>query len=200
MRFMRLSLNYDKWLNNTNNVLFVTGHSGSGKSTYAKLRCCTVVELDLLDRHDDLPDDFDQEGLDLIIEWLNIGNNRANYNSARHHAKTAVPMQPQHIYREFTKFFLWLCERTELQKDKKFIIEGIQFAFQDPSFFKDRCVVMLDPPRLRCMYNSYIKRDKPNIKELLGLLPDIAKIFRWYAQMEKDICEFRKYLKKKGNR
>lgn len=115
-----ICINVDKFEKGESNVLLVTGLSGSGKSTLASQMAskhkAVHYELDCLSFYLNgrmsLEDAKGNE--DALIDFVN--------------KKKLDQVKPSHdkylqLYREYIKFIINWCKR---QKDKKFIIEGLQ--------------------------------------------------------------------------
>lgn len=115
-----ICINVDKFEKGESNVLLVTGLSGSGKSTLASQMAskhkAVHYELDCLSFYLNgrmsLEDAKGNE--DVLIDFVN--------------KKKLDQVKPSHdkylqLYREYIKFIINWCKR---QKDKKFIIEGLQ--------------------------------------------------------------------------
>lgn len=115
-----ICINVDKFEKGESNVLIVTGLSGSGKSTLASQMAskhkAVHYELDCLSFYLNgrmsLEDAKGNE--DALIDFVN--------------KKKLDQVKPSHdkylqLYREYIKFIINWCKR---QKDKKFIIEGLQ--------------------------------------------------------------------------
>lgn len=135
-----LEINLDKFESGKSNVLLITGFSGSGKSTLASQLTskykCIHYELDCLDfylgktmtKEDAVGN---EDGLVAFIDkkklepGLNLNNNELN-----------------ELYREYIKFLINYCKS---QKDKKFIIEGLQIygVYQEGDTFITSCPMII---------------------------------------------------------
>lgn len=133
-----LEINVDKFESGEKNVLLVTGFSGSGKSTLASKLAnkykCINYELDCLDFY---------LNKYLTVENM-IGNEDGLYEFIKHKKLKFGDKSKRgtELYREYIKFLINWCKR---QKNKKFIIEGLQIyeIFEDGDTFITSCPIII---------------------------------------------------------
>ena len=135
-----LEINLDKFENKESNVLLVTGFSGSGKSTLANQLAskynCIYYELDCLDfylnksmtKEDAVGN---EDGLVAFIDKKKLQPGM-DFNNK----------EISDLYREYIKFLIDYCKS---QKDKKFIIEGLQIyeCYESGDTFITSCPMII---------------------------------------------------------
>lgn len=135
-----LEINLDKFESGEKNVLLITGFSGSGKSTLAKSLAskykCDNYELDCLDfylrgylsREDAVGS---EDGLVAFIDNKKLSKDKDISNK-----------EEISLYREYIKFLINWCKK---QKNKKFIIEGLQIyeTYEDGDSHITSCPIII---------------------------------------------------------
>ena len=151
--------NFDKWLQNENRVLWITGISGGGKGYYAKKIAnendkngpITIVELDKFENYlwyymyrDDEP--HVAKGDKIIYNWL-----------SSHYDDMSIDVwvdRPQKYQQDMREFIMDLMKIVESSPDERFIVEGIQI-FCDDVFRdvvnKDSSVLVIQSTKLKSM-------------------------------------------------
>ena len=135
-----LEINLDKFESGEKNILLITGFSGSGKSTLAKSLSskykCANYELDCLNFYysgmvtrENLIGE--EDGLVAFIDSKKLEPNKSVNNK-----------EWLALYRDYIKFLISWCEK---QKDKKFIIEGLQIyeIYQDGDTHITSCPIII---------------------------------------------------------
>lgn len=128
--------NIDMWENGESNILFVTGLSGSGKSTISKELSNTYnteyVELDNLLRAKmnnwdttkcKMLDDYIKSvgGLDNIFPYCNELNKQISWKD--------IVCEEDKCKKEFIRCFDFIMNYSKTHRNKKFIVEGIQIFY-----------------------------------------------------------------------
>lgn len=132
-------VNFDKFTKGKSNLLFVTGVSGSGKSTIAKKLAkkyrATYVELDVLQfmghRRPFTQEDLHNRGADIVWEYINDRNLSTNFMVGHKNEIDYVAEQTR-------DFIRWVENRSG-----KYVIEGIQVAWlipSEPKWYNYPCV------------------------------------------------------------
>lgn len=182
-----LEINLHKFESGESNVLLVTGFSGSGKSTLAKDLAskygCTVFELDCLYFYcsglitkEEL---FEEEpGLTAFINNTNLEPN-ADLNNK----------EISDLYRSYIKFLIDWC-RT--QKDKKFIIEGLQIydTYREGDRYITSCPMIIKGTSGLVSAIRAAKRNEGNfIKNFKPLIQWLIKDNKVLDKLKKDMVK-----------
>lgn len=125
--------NIDLWESGKSNLLWVTGLSGSGKSTISKEIANTEnaihVELDNLQRAKmDNWTTTKNEVLDSYISSVGGLNGIFTYCNSIKDLQWKDIVSNKDCYKEFNKFFNYVIKYAKSNKTKKFVIEGVQIA------------------------------------------------------------------------
>ena len=202
-----LYYNKDKFDSGEINLCFITGLSGSGKSTMGMhMRDKTVEHYEL----DDLlcvADHFSMANLkeygDLIYSFFK-GPGKKYYVTFEYLKKNNVS-EFDYEYKLFPDFVHYAMKYAKLHKDKKFILEGIWlFCAEDrrwfnPKEFDDYAVYIKNTSVIVSMIRA-AKRDASNFvpsERPREFIRTITKNFKIYFIDEKLLSEFRSYFIKK---
>ena len=202
-----LYYNKDRFDSGEINLCFITGLSGSGKSTMGMhMRDKTVEHYEL----DDLlcvADHFSMANLkeygDLIYSFFK-GPGKKYYVTFEYLKKNNVS-EFDYEYKLFPDFVHYAMKYAKLHKDKKFILEGIWlFCAEDrrwfnPKEFDDYAVYIKNTSVIVSMIRA-AKRDASNFvpsERPREFVRTIAKNFKRYFIDEKLLNEFRSYFIKK---
>ena len=202
-----LYYNKDKFDSGEINLCFITGLSGSGKSTMGMhMRDKTIEHYEL----DDLwcvADHFSMTNLkeygDLIYSFFK-GPGKKYYVTLEYLKKNNVS-EFDYEYKLFPDFVHYAMKYAKLHKDKKFILEGIWlFCAEDrrwfnPKEFDDYAVYIKNTSVIVSMIRG-AKRDASNFvpsERPREFVRTIAKNFKRYFIDEKLLSEFRSYFIKK---
>ena len=128
-----LFLNYDKWLNGKNKVLYITGLSGSGKGYQAKkiadkIDNCVIFELDKFENYMWFLDNSDKEhtavakGDKIIFNYLDSKYDLTNDIFDNNVEKYKLMMK---------EFYSFLLDYIEKHPENHYIMEGIQLYCDD---------------------------------------------------------------------
>lgn len=202
-----LYYNKDKFDSGEINLCFITGLSGSGKSTMGMhMRDKTIEHYEL----DDLlcvADHFSMANLkeygDLIYSFFK-GPGKKYYVTLEYLKKNNVS-EFDYEYKLFPDFVHYAMKYAKLHKDKKFILEGIWlFCAEDrrwfnPKEFDDYAVYIKNTSVIVSMIRG-AKRDASNFvpsERPREFIRTITKNFKRYFIDEKLLSEFRSYFIKK---
>lgn len=202
-----LYYNKDKFDSGEINLCFITGLSGSGKSTMGMhMRDKTIEHYEL----DDLwcvADHFTMAELkeygDLIYSFFK-GPGKRYYVTLEYLKKNNVS-EFDYEYKLFPDFVHYAMKYAKLHKDKKFILEGIWlFCAEDrrwfnPKEFDDYAVYIKNTSVIVSMIRG-AKRDASNFvpsERPREFIRTITKNFKRYFIDEKLLSEFRSYFIKK---
>lgn len=181
-----LEINLDKFESGDINVLLVTGFSGSGKSTLAKALAskykCTNYELDCLEFY--LSDNLTMENI--------IGNEDglvAFINTKKLKPKVLNAKELTLLYKEYIKFLINWCRK---QKDKKFIIEGLQIyeTYKDGDTHITSCpIIIKGTSGLVSAIRAAKRNDGSFAKEFGSLIKWALKDNKALEKLKKDLNE-----------
>ena len=186
--------NFDKWKPGSNNVLFITGFSGSGKSAlavgYAKKYNAHFINLDYIEYgYDTSKMHLLDRALKKFPEWKKL---YSGYRSGKNEF-------PSKMYNDIIKYIVKLCHE---DKTNLYIVEGIQlitsndngvdFVFSD--VVRDQPLIVKGTSALKSGIRA-AKRDNDNPK-----LSDYANRVRRNIQINKNIDEFATTTHPKGTK
>ncbi len=175
-----LFINYDKWIKGINNVLYVTGLSGTGKGYYAKQiaknkKNCIIIELDKFENYIwyiNKPENNPsiKAGDEIIYNYL-----KSNYDLSYDIFQNNITNYNQ-ILTEFYDYLLWY---TSEHSQTSFIIEGIQI-FSDKAFNKisnNDSIVILRSSTVKSM-QKVLDREHNTIRNRMHTYTDAKKMLK----------------------
>lgn len=200
--------NIEKWgKSEDTNILYITGFSGSGKTTAAEElsnKNTNTIHLDLFLEYNDAPKDVILDGMDEdFIRYLNK-NMPDFWKLQKNNYSSEERQRLMNLFMDNIDGF----SKEQYENNKKIIIEGLQIAddmlYPDKNFFKDKPLVIMDTnPFLS--YLSAASRDGQIIRNL----SDIKGFFNWYklmnvkmnelgnaAEVKKAVEQLEEYLRK----
>lgn len=198
-----LEFNLDKWSRSGNhNILYITGISGSGKSTIAKKMCkeynAEYIELDKFTLGI-------VKGLDRWFENVDNGTYEVHpllkeYFSQIDHLTTNGSWSKPDMGDEHTKFITWFIERVK-GNGTLYIVEGAQFFMKlsnmDPGLIQGEPLIIVGTSALKSWIRR-IKRDTADDETIsrfiYHLKKDIPMLFKYYFRNEKDLQEYIKNI------
>lgn len=145
-----------EWKQSTNGLLFITGYTGSGKSTLGK----------------QLAKRYKAQYMELDDEIGQIVTKR------REELRNKIKKQKIHFFEEIINNYFHSLFQKKFTKPT--IIEGIQiFLFNNPSKFKPHSVIVIGTSTLTSFYRAYKRNSKDkeythSISHWWGLVDDIA--------------------------
>lgn len=177
------------------NLCFITGHSGSGKSTYAHYLekkyypNIEVYELDDVIASYNFSDENLKEYGDMINSFFKKNPKyripyQANIEDwIKDNKFTSIPEYSEQVSREFVKY----AKNFVKYHSRKYIIEGIQlFCYFKPEEFKDYAFYIKGTSAFKSWIRSAIRDGKDGFKNKWMMLKD----YNWYEQQ---LYKFRDY-------
>lgn len=204
--------NKDKFDSGEINLCFITGHSGSGKSTMGRNMQNDNIEHYEMDDLQCIKDRFTMENLkeygDLIYSYFN-GPGKKFYITWNELKEKEVP-RSEYEDKLFPGFVHYAMSYAKSHKDKKYVIEGIWFLCADennkpwftPNEFDNYAFYIKGTSAMISKYRA-TKRDAKedagnNKKKYLSLFVKyMTKNIKRYVFEEKRIKVFRDYFKNK---
>lgn len=179
--------NLEKWGSKDNNILFVTGYSGSGKSTIsdkiASKTGANVIHLDLFLEEHYKPKNSIVDGQDLeFIKYLN--KHFPEYDDLTDRKK--VPLHTKAFGNYLDKFESCMegFAKEQQKQGKKVIVEGLQLLddtfYPDKSSLKGRPLMVMKTSALKSFYRAGVRDEKLNASDLTPA--DLAEYIRWYSE------------------
>ena len=192
-----LEYNIDKWNSGSSNILFITGLSGSGKSTLAAniadKKNAINVEIDLLEHNDIIfdPNTNNDEGNLVIKAYMEKYHGGAHKFKISNNAKAWAS--------EVERFLKYCISTANTNKDKKYVVEGIQLMDIPNSVdvIKSYPTIVVGTSMIKSMWQAY-KREECSFIEYMKSFKSIAGLkeyLDWYMSMEKDRNNLVKNLK-----
>lgn len=195
--------NKDKFDSGEINLCFITGLSGSGKSTMGKDMQSHGIEHYDMDDLQTIADDFTFDDLkkygDLIYSYF-TGEGKKFYVTYKELKDNQVP-ESEYEDKLFPGFVHYAMKYAKAHKDKKFVLEGVwlfQKKWFTPDEFKDYAFYI----KGTSMIISHIraaKRDSSDteskFKQGLAFINCMVKNWKWYIIDESQVNKFRKYFK-----
>ena len=197
--------NKDKFDSGEINLCFITGHSGSGKSTMARSMQSDKVEyyeLDDLNQNYKFTDNTLKEYGDLIYSFFKGPGKKYRYHSYDDMQNCTNPLDDsgdefdKFVNRDFVKYAM---KYAKSHKNTKFVIEGIWlYFFFKPEELKDYAVYIKGTSRVLSAFRA-AKRDSKDadtktkrfIYSIKGTLSTL--INKYSIEGEKLINNYRKY-------
>ena len=202
--------NKDKFDSGEINLCFITGHSGSGKSTMARDMQKNNVEHYELDDLQCIKDHFTMSQLkeygDLIYSYFN-GPGKKFYITYKELVDNKIPGS-EYEDKLFPGFVHYAMQYAKSHKDRKYVIEGVWLFCNDdngspwfkPEEFKDYAFYIKGTSMIVSKWRA-AKRDAEDNDNSFDRLRYSSKDFffnnwKWYFIDEKQINVFRDYFKK----
>ena len=155
----KLYFNFDKWINGGNNILFIIGNSGSGKSFFSKSfisSLVTVLEFDDVLRwficREDVIKKWTNEEFDIIFPFVQHLE-EINYQYSKLNFKVDA------VNNLIDPFIDYLVN---LNYHKKIVLEGIWTAYSQKLFYVEPSVILLRTSFIHCWIKRSF-RDKVGI-------------------------------------
>lgn len=185
------------------NLCFITGLSGSGKSTMGRDMQSYGIEHYDMDDLQCIADHFTLNELkeygDLIYSYF-TGEGKKFYKTFKELKDEQIP-ESEYEDKLFPMFVHYAMKYAKAHKDKKFVLEGVwlfQKKWFTPDEFKDYAFYI----KGTSMIISHIreaKRDSSDaeskFKQKLAFINCMAKNWKWYIIDEGQVNKFRKYFK-----
>ena len=188
----------DSWKKGSDNILLITGLSGSGKSTRAsqlsKEYNAINFELDLFEHNSILfSNNYNHDEANIIMKdiFKKMYGGKKNFDK----------YSDEDYRKEFVKFFKNLLSYCKSHKDQLFIIEGLQIfkhvAYYDISIIKNIPIIIIGTSLTKSLIRRY-KRDH-NTSD--GSFKHPIQLMKKYIEWEKSLNNLRNsdYLKESSN-
>ena len=196
--------NKDKFDSGEINLCFITGHSGSGKSTMGREMQKKGVEHYELDDLQLIADRFSMENLkeygDLIYSYFN-GPGKKFY-VGKDWMKKNSPPESEYEDKLYPGFVHYAMQYAKAHKDKKFVLEGV-WLFNNkwfkPSDFKDYAFYIKGTSMIVSKIRG-AKRDSSDSKgaaRAVSFARMMTKNWKWYIRDEKWINTFVDYFSRR---
>ena len=196
--------NKDKFDSGEINLCFITGHSGSGKSTMGREMQKKGVEHYELDDLQLIADRFSMENLkeygDLIYSYFN-GPGKKFY-VGKDWMKKNSPPESEYEDKLYPGFVHYAMQYAKAHKDKKFVLEGV-WLFNNkwfkPSDFKDYAFYIKGTSMIVSKIRG-AKRDSSDSKgaaRVVSFARMMTKNWKWYIRDEKWINTFVDYFSRR---
>lgn len=198
--------NKDKFDSGEINLCFITGHSGSGKSTMGREMQKKGVEHYELDDLQLIADHFSMENLkeygDLIYSYFN-GPGKKFYVGKEWFEKN-MPPESEYEDKLYPGFVNYAMQYAKSHKDKKFVLEGV-WLFNNkwfkPSDFKDYAFYIKGTSMIVSKIRG-AKRDSSDSKgaaRVVSFARMMTKNWKWYIRDEKWINTFVDYFSRRAS-
>ena len=203
--------NKEKFDSGEINLCFITGHSGSGKSTMGRNMSSNKVEhyeLDDLNTNYKFTDDQLKEYGDLIYSYFKGPGKKYRYTSFKDMQNCTNPLDDSGDEYDKcinTSFIKYAINYAKSHKNTKFVIEGIWlYFFIKPEELKDYAVYIKGTSKIVSAYRA-AKRDSQDEKNIIkrfiytmkGTIKSTTDKFR--ADAERNIQKYRNYYSKLEN-
>ena len=203
--------NKDKFDSGEINLCFITGHSGSGKSTMGRNLQSKNVEHYEMDDLQCIKDHFTMNNLkeygDLIYSYFS-GPGKKFYLTHKELTKNNIP-RSEYEDKMFPDFVRYAMKYAKSHKDRKFVIEGVWLLCTDddnkpwfsPEEFKDYAFYIKGTSAIVSKHRAALRDAKEDNDTKVGVVKAylnnvIRKNWKWYYIDEKRIKRFRNYFKK----
>ena len=202
--------NKDKFDSGEINLCFITGHSGSGKSTMARNMQKDNIDHYELDDLQCIKDHFTMAQLkeygDLIYSYFN-GPGKKFYITYKELIDNKIPGS-EYEDKLFPGFVHYAMQYARSHKNRKYVIEGVWLFDRDesgtpyfnPEEFKDYAFYIKGTSMIISKYRAVMRDSKDNNKPVsraFNSIRDFAfKNWKWYFIDEKQINRFRNYFNK----
>lgn len=202
--------NKDKFDSGEINLCFITGHSGSGKSTMGRNMQSDNIEHYELDDLQCIKDHFTMQNLkeygDLIYSYFN-GQGKRFYVTYQDLKDNNTPGSEYEdiLFKDFVHYAM---KYSKSHKNKKYVIEGVWLYCDDdngtpwftPEEFKDYAFYIKGTSAIISKHRAALRDAKEDskgnkINTIKMYLNDmIRKNWKWYLVDEKALNKFRKYF------
>ena len=202
--------NKDKFDSGEINLCFITGHSGSGKSTMGRNMQSDNIEHYELDDLQCIKDHFTMQNLkeygDLIYSYFN-GQGKRFYVTYQDLKDNNTPGSEYEdiLFKDFVHYAM---KYAKSHKNKKYVIEGVWLYCDDdngtpwftPEEFKDYAFYIKGTSAIISKHRAALRDAKEDskgnkINTIKMYLNDmIRKNWKWYLVDEKALNKFRKYF------
>lgn len=194
--------NKDKFVSGETNLCFITGHSGSGKSTMARGMESDNIESYELDDLQCIADHFTLDNLkeygDLIYSYF-TGEGKEFYTTLEYLKNNNVP-ESEYEDKLFPGFVHYAMKYAKQHPRKKYVLNDVWLYREKwfkPEDFKDYAFYIKGTSMIISKIRA-AKRDsqdsKTSIKKGLAFINMMSKNWKWSIIDEKSVTKFRKYF------
>ena len=196
--------NKDKFNSGEINLCFITGHSGSGKSTMGRNLSGEKVdyyELDDLVANYNFSDENLKEYGDLIYSFFKGPGKSYRFTSRKEFESHNFNDRYKDYDIKITKAFIDYSKiYANSHKDRKHVIEGVElFWCIEPEELKDYAVCIKGTSALISMHRAAKRDQDPGILGYLDLMFDLQRL-KAYRIYEKDLNKWYNYYSKLINK
>ena len=188
-----LYINIDKFESGKTNVLFITGLSGSGKSTISNSLAAKynaeIIELDLFE-HCGMFSNVSQlqEAGEVFYEYLS--SNKSLWERLK-----KKEVRGKELEEETSKFIKYAIKWCKSHKESKWIIEGVQiYSFTDPNVMKIESIVFVNASMLKSIIQRWKRNGNGKIDLSKEIKNELPQLLRYYIDNEKSLSEFQKAI------
>ena len=169
------------------NTLYITGHSGSGKSTIAdniaKRENVNVIHLDLFMEQHYVPKNSILDDQDIEFTKY-LDKHFPNHEDLWDRDKVKPGTREFGKLLENFESSLDGFSEQQFKKNKKVIVEGIQLLddtlYPDKKYFKDKPTMVMKTKALESFIRAGIRDEKLNASDLTPA--DMVEYIRWYSE------------------
>lgn len=183
--------NFDQWGKDPDhNVAYISGYSGSGKSTTAlslAKQGDKVIHLDAYSEPDSggaatiRNKDFNSYLNQHVPKWRDMAN-------ATKTGENGVMKRHSKEYRDTVDLFRNAIEqygKEQFHQGHKVIVEGVQIAddwlTEDKNFYSKKPIAILGTNPITSIRRAFERDDRGNLLEGLGSLESAKEYFQWYV-------------------
>ena len=193
--------NKDKFDSGEINLCFITGHSGSGKSTMGKSLSnkdnTEYFELDDVVANYNFSDDNLKEYGDLIYSFFKSSGKPYRFTSRKEFEDTDFKDRYKDYDIKITKAFIdHSIKYAKSHQNKKYVIEGVElFWCIEPKYVEDYAVYIKGTSALKSMHRAAKRDQDPGVLGYLDLFFDLNRL-KTYRIYEKDLNKWYSYYSK----
>lgn len=201
--------NKDKFDSGEINLCFITGHSGSGKTTMGRYmqseKNVETYELDDLIFNYNFSDDNLKEYGNLIYSFFKGVGKQFRYHSKKelydNHKWDDTSVYNGYEFSIITSFVNYAIKYAKSHKNTKFVLEGIWiYMFFEPKYFEDYAVYIKGTSVLISNLRA-ARRDskdgKNKLETIKNRVRESLRILKYHLIDEKDVSKFYNYFKSK---
>lgn len=201
--------NKDKFDSGEINLCFITGHSGSGKTTMGRYmqneKNVETYELDDLISNYNFSDDNLKEYGDLIYSFFKGVGKQFRYHSKKElyddHKWDGISDYDGYEFSIITSFVDYAIKYAKSHKNTKFVLEGVWiYIFFEPKYFEDYAVYIKGTSALISNLRG-ARRDskdgKNKLETIKNRVRELLSNLKYRLIDEKDVSKFYNYFKSK---
>lgn len=193
--------NRDKFESGEINLCFITGHSGSGKSTIGKSLSSKdkteYFELDDVVANYNFSDENLKEYGDLIYSFFKSSGKPYRFTSRKEFEDTDFKDRYKDYDIKITKAFIdHSIKYAKSHTSNKYVVEGVEiFWCIEPKYVEDYAVYIKGTSALKSMHRAAKRDQDPGILGYLDLFLDLNRL-KTYRIYEKDLNKWYSYYSK----